>query len=148
MALFEWKKQRELEDETAEEGEEEPLSPFRACLARELGDAFLNLQEFGEKRTIRYDGVDYEDIPVVLDQTGLQNRYDIKQMKTDYSQGLLKSVTRLFCRQSDLDGQLPEEGMSLGIESLRQKGFFYRYTISTSALDEGMITLELKEIDE
>jgi hypothetical protein len=126
----------------------ENIGAFRRFLAKDNEVVFLNLKEFGENRTVRYDGTDYEEIPVVLDEIMQFARYDIKQMKTDHSQGLHKGSVRLHCRRSDLGGKLPEQGNSLSIESEKKNGFFRKYEILESRCDEGMLTVTLERVDE
>ena len=47
-------------------GEPEGSPPtFKQCAAADIHAAFLNPTEHGEVRTIRYDGVEYEDITVI-----------------------------------------------------------------------------------
>ena len=38
---------------------------FQAWAERDIRSVFLNTEEMAERRTIRYDGVTYENIPVV-----------------------------------------------------------------------------------
>ena len=47
-------------------GEPEGSPPtFKQCAAADIHAAFLNPDEHGEVRTIRYDGVEYQDITVI-----------------------------------------------------------------------------------
>jgi hypothetical protein len=123
-------------------------SAFRALLERDNAEIFLNLEEFGERRTVRYDGESYEEIPVVLDEAMQTARYNIKHLKSDYGQGLHKGAVRLHCMRRDLGNKLPEQGMPLEIESERRNGFFRKYEILESRCDEGMLTVTLERVDE
>ena len=42
------------------------MSSFKDMVARDNFGVFLNCDEFAEKRTVKYDGATYEDIPIVL----------------------------------------------------------------------------------
>lgn len=46
-------------------GEEWSPPTFKQCAAEDIHNAFLNPDEHGEVRTIRYDGVEYQDITVI-----------------------------------------------------------------------------------
>ncbi len=124
------------------------MSPFREQLAADNAQVFLNLAEFGEARSVKYDGEVYKDVNVVLDEGLEVARNNIKLMKTDHSQGLYKGQVRMFCQRKALGGKLPEIGKSLEIESERHNGFWRKYTIEESGCDEGMLTLLLKRVSE
>ena len=40
------------------------MSGFKDMVARDNFGVFLNCDEFAEKRTVKYDGATYEDIPM------------------------------------------------------------------------------------
>ena len=42
------------------------MSGFKDMVADDVHAVFLNLDEFAQKRTIRYDGEEYQDIPIVF----------------------------------------------------------------------------------
>ena len=92
-------------------GEEEPeiADGFPGMVAEDNADVFLNTQEFGERRTIRYDGEVYEDIPVVLNGNIQQNRFHARKDPTgqptqDHMQGIYLASCILHCKLSDLGG--------------------------------------------
>ena len=60
------------------------MSGFKDMVAADNAAVFLNLNEFAEKRTIRYDGEEYVDIAVVL--SGLKEK-DRSQSVSDHAQG-------------------------------------------------------------
>ena len=49
------------------------MSGFKDMVARDNFGVFLNCDEFAEKRTVKYDGATYEDIPIVL--SGLKEKF-------------------------------------------------------------------------
>ena len=61
------------------------MSGFKDMVARDNFGVFLNCDEFAEKRTVKYDGATYEDIPIVL--SGLKEK-DRRQLMSDHAQGL------------------------------------------------------------
>ena len=61
------------------------MSGFKDMVADDVHAVFLNLDEFAEKRTIRYDGEEYQDIPIVLSGLKEQER---RQLQSDHVQGL------------------------------------------------------------
>ncbi|MFQ7009971.1 MAG: hypothetical protein ACLRRN_03355 [Oscillospiraceae bacterium] len=60
------------------------MSGFKDMVARDNFGVFLNCDEFAEKRTVKYDGATYEDIPIVL--SGLKEK-DRRQLMSDHAQG-------------------------------------------------------------
>ena len=77
---------------------------------REDMSLFLNLEEFAELRTVRYDGETYQDIPVVLEGPVNEER---EQLRDDHVQGLHRVSAVLHCAESDLGGKLPRQGCPL-----------------------------------
>lgn len=124
------------------------LSAFRKQLEADSTGVFLNSDEFGQVRTVRYDGEVYENISIVLDEGVEVPHHNNKIMKTDHSKGLLKGQTRLYCQRADLGGHLPEVEDCLELESEKRQGFWIKYTVAESGCDEGMLNLLLKKVDE
>lgn len=124
------------------------LSPFRAQLAADNAQVFLNAGEFGQTRTVRYDGEVYEDIDIVLDEGLEVTHHNYKIMKTDHSKGLLKDQVRLYCQRADLGGHLPEVEDVLELESAKRRGFWIKYEVELAKCEEGMLDLLLKKVDE
>ena len=75
------------------------MSGFKDMVARDNFGVFLNCDEFAEKRTVKYDGATYEDIPIVL--SGLKEK-DRRQLMSDHAQGLYIVSSVLHCALSDL----------------------------------------------
>ena len=61
------------------------MSKFKDMVRRDIRRVFLNTGEFAENRTVRYDGVEYPDIPVVLEGP-VQEKRD--RLTDDHVQGL------------------------------------------------------------
>ena len=83
---------------------------FKDMLTSDIHDVFLNLEEFAELRTVRYDGETYQDIPVVLEGPVNEER---EQLRDDHIQGLHRVSAVLHCAESDLGGKLPRQGCPL-----------------------------------
>lgn len=83
------------------------MSGFKDMVARDNFGVFLNCDEFAEKRTVKYDGATYEDIPIVL--SGLKEK-DRRQLMSDHAQGLYIVSSVLHCALSDLGGVQPGAG--------------------------------------
>lgn len=125
---------------------------FKDVVAQDIHSVFLNIEEFGETRSVRYDGVLYKDIPVVL--TGLKeqdrNRLNSGMKGTSMSdnvQGLYAATVVMHCAQSDLGGKQPEKGQKIRVYD-PDKAFYRDYRIEASVSDMGMIRLELGGIRE
>lgn len=123
---------------------------FKDMVAADNHTTFLNLDEYGEKRIVIYDGVtydgdDHEGIPVVL--SGLKEK-DRRQLMSDHIQGLYLVSAVMHCAISDLGGKQPEKGTRIKI-STRQGGSFFRtFYVAASVCDIGMLRVELEALDE
>ena len=119
---------------------------FKDMVAADIRGVFLNLDEFAEKRTIKYDGEVYQDIPIVL--SGLKEQ-DRRQLTTDHAAGLYQVTSVLHCALSDLGGKQPEKGCKIKInEQEGGGGFFQSFYVATSTCEMGMLRVELEAIDE
>lgn len=118
---------------------------FRDAVRDDIHSVFLNTEEFGELRTVQYDGEIFTDIPVVL--TGLKERdrrrlYFGQRNKSDHVQGLYDEYTVMHCALADIGGHQPEKGQRIRIYDA--DGTWARdYRILASVLDMGMLRLEL-----
>lgn len=122
------------------------MSAFKDMVARDVHNVFLNTDEFADLRTIIYDGVTYEDIPIIL--TGLREQ-DRAAKTADNERILYRGISILHCALSDLDGKVPEKGRYMEINDEEGGGgFFQTYTIVKSICEMGMIRCELELIDE
>ena len=122
------------------------MSGFKDMVAADIHRVFLNTGEFAEKRTIRYDGDTFVDVPIVL--SGLEEK-DRRQLVTDHVQGLFLVSSTLSCALSDLDGKQPEKGMRIAINDCEGGGgFFKEYYVASSTCEMGMLRVELEAISE
>ena len=122
------------------------MSGFKDMVAADNQSVFLNLGEFAEKRTIKYDGEVYEDIPIVL--TGMKEK-DRRQLMRDHAQGLYLVSSVLHCAMSDLGGKQPEKGTRIKINDREGGGGFFReFYVAASVCEIWMLRVELEAIDE
>lgn len=122
------------------------MSGFKDMVAADIHNVFLNTDEFAELRTIRYDGEEYVDIPIVL--TGLKEQ-DRRQLQSDHVQGLYLVTSVLHCALSDLGGKQPEKGGRIEVNDEEGGGgFFRRFYVASSVCEMGMLRIELEAIDE
>lgn len=122
------------------------MSGFKDMVAADIHNVFLNTEEFAELRTIRYDGEEYVDIPIVL--TGLKEQ-DRRQLQSDHVQGLYLVTSVLHCALPDLGGKQPEKGGRIEINDEEGGGgFFRRFYVASSVCEMGMLRVELEAIDE
>lgn len=130
-------------------GEPEWAPPtFRQCAAADIHGAFLNPEEHGEVRTIRYDGVEYPDITVIESGPKEGKRSSVVQMQHDFSQGLYKRTIVLYVAEKDLKGNKPEQGTMLSMNDEAGGMFFHKYRVAESGTEMGMFRLKLEEVDE
>lgn len=129
---------------------------FKSAVERDIRKVFLNTDEFGEERTVKYDGVLFEHIPVVITNLKEQDRNRLnsglkerggRTTMSDHVQGLYSATLVLHCAQSDLDGRIPEKGQKFRIYDVGEK-FFKDYYIQASGAAMGMIRLELSRVTE
>ncbi len=107
---------------------------------------FLNVNDFAERRTVKYDGEYYVDIPIVLSASKEKRR---KQNASERTQGLYSVSTVLHCRMEDIGGLRPEKGQRLSVNNEEGGGGFFReYYVISSSLEDGMLRIELEAIDE
>ena len=122
------------------------MSSFKDMVAEDVHSVFLNLDEFAERRTVRYDGDEYLDIQVVL--SGLKEQ-DRRQLQSDHLQGLYLVSSVLHCALSDLGGNQPEKGARIKINDQEGGGGFFReFYVASSVCEMGMLRVELEAIDE
>lgn len=130
---------------------------FKDTVAADVHGVFLNLDEFGERRNIWYDGTVYEKIPVVL--SGLKEN-DRKRLTSgvkeqggrnsvaDRVQGLYNEQIVLHCAQDDLGGKQPEDGARFRISKTEDGGGWREYYVVASVADMGMLRVELAGLNE
>ena len=108
---------------------------------------FLNANEFAELRTIKYDGNVYESIPVILTKVKESERTVVTN---NYTQGIHLVSVVAHMSVADIGGVLPEQKRHIMIDDGEALGlpFFQKFTIVTSHLKMGLVTLELEAYDE
>lgn len=122
------------------------MSGFKNMVNADNNRVFLNINEFAEKRTVKYDGKVYTDIPIVL--SGLKEK-DRRQLTSDHVQGLFLVSSVLHCAIDDLDGNQPEKGQRIKINDKEGGGgFFQEFYVASSVCESGMLRVELEAIDE
>lgn len=119
---------------------------FKDMVAADNKAVFMNLGEFAEKRTVKFDGDVFVDIPIVL--TGLKEQ-DRRQLTGDHAQGLYLVTSVLHCALSDVGGKQPEKGQRILINDEEGGGgFFQPFFVASSVVEMGMLRVELEEISE
>ncbi len=124
------------------------MSGFKDMVAEDNRTVWMNDSEFAERRTIRYDGEVYANIPIVL-SGAKQSERPVMVSNGDHGQGLYLASVVLHCALSDLGGNQPEKGMRIQINDEDGGGGFYReYYVTASDCEMGMLRVELEAIDE
>jgi len=117
------------------------MSGFKDMVAQDIRKVFLNADEFAQMRTIRYDGVEYPDIPVVLEGPVEEKR---DQLADDHIQGLHMVTAVLYCAREDLGGRVPKQGAGLEITTREGGKFFRKYYVVAATDRMGMLQIELE----
>jgi len=123
---------------------------FKDMVAADIRNVFLNTDGFAEQRTIIYDDVTYEDIPVCIQDVAEVDRPRITapgsgRGGSDSAAGLYLATAVLYCARDDLGGEIPEQGHSLKIKST-ENSYFRKYVIVTSKCEMGMLCVELRAV--
>lgn len=122
------------------------MSRFKNMALADNDRVFLNLNEYGDKRTVIYDGVTYSDVPIVL--SGIKEQ-DRRQLVSDHVQGLYLVSSILHCSIRSLGGNQPEKGRRIKINDQEGGGgFFHEFYIAASVCELGMLRVELEAMDE
>lgn len=122
---------------------------FKQLLMRDVHQVFLNPEELAELRTIRYDGAEYPDIPVSLQEPECTERQRLSASGfgrggTDGAAGLHQFCGVLFCARSDLGGTVPKQGNSIQISTQTGGAFFRRYFVGRVGCEMGMLVIDLE----
>lgn len=125
-----------------------PPATFRQWAAADIAAVFLNPEEHAKERTIVYDGVTYEDIPVIEIGPKEDKRSSVVQMQHDFGQGLYKRKITLYCAEKDLGFVKPEQNTHLSMNEKKGGTFFHKFRVAKSTTEMGMYRLELEEVDE
>lgn len=120
---------------------------FKDMVASDIKSVFLNTDEFAESLIVKYDGVTYGPIPVVLTKLKEQDKKTTVR-QGDHSQGIYLDTTVMHCALSDLGGVLPEKDTRIWIQDEPESTFYKSYYVALSDIEMGMIRLELEEHDE
>lgn len=120
------------------------MSYFKELIEQDNA-TLLGIEEFGEIRTIMYDGNVYENVSVLLTGDRQKKRF---QMREDHAEGLYLNHTKMHCRAAELGEQLPEKGSLISISRDETGDFFKDYYVAESVLEVGMLLLYLEAIDE
>ena len=121
------------------------MSGFKDMVASDIHGVFLNDQEFAERRTVKYNGATYPDIPVVLNGIKQSER---KQLVFDHTMGLYLVTDIMHVALSDLGGHMPEKGRKIAISETDVPGYFRTYLVASSQNTVGMLRIELEVTDE
>ena len=127
---------------------EHPPLTFKHCAETDIEKAFLNPDELAETRTVIYDGVTFEDIPVIEIGPKEGKRSSVVQMQHDFGQGLHKRSITLYCADKDLGGVKPEQGTQLSMNNKPGGTFFHKFRVAESTTEMGMFRMKLEEVDE
>ena len=115
---------------------------FKDMVEADNLSVFLNPDEFGEERDIKYDGVTYAAVPCVM--TKLKEK-DRNTTMSDHAQGIYRVSAVLHCRLADIGNILPEKGGKIYIS---EDAFMRRYFVAQAGCEMGMVRLELEALDE
>ncbi len=121
------------------------MSAFKDMVEADIHGVFLNVDEFGERRTVKYNGEIFEDISVVLN--GIKES-DRKQLVFDHTMGLYLVTDIMHVALSDLGGHMPEKGRIISISEPDVPGFFRDYYVASVQNTVGMLRIELEVTDE
>ena len=120
---------------------------FKDMIEHDIKAVFLNADEFAERRTVKFDGYVFEDIPINLHGLDDTKR---DQRLTDHAQGLFRVSNVLHVASSDLGGHRPERGTRFYISAADEDGeeYFEVFYVASVYDQGGMFRIELEGVDE
>lgn len=120
---------------------------FKDIVEQDIKNVFLNIDEFAELHTIKYDGKEFCDIPVSLQKI---KQSDKAVSSANHTEGIYLVSAKAYFDLKDTDDKLPEQGMIFAIDDGEAAGkpFFAKYRIVTAENAMGMACLELEVYDE
>lgn len=123
---------------------------FKDLVAADIHDVFLNDSEFADRYTVRYDDVEYENVPIVLRAPKLDPRRTTGTMYVhDYSRGFYLRSATVHLARADIGGHLPETEKTFEVRrSDEPDELFARYYVKNARDEMGMVHLELEVEDE
>ncbi len=122
------------------------MSKFRDMVARFDRKTFLDLNAFGEVRTLVYSGEVFPDVAVVLERPTHKTR--LKRV-AEYVEGVYRSQLTLRCMMEDIGGELPKEGEKVRISDPSSSTLYYQdYYVKSATCEYGFLTLYLGGNDE
>lgn len=127
------------------------MSAFKDMVEADNKSIFLNADEFAEIHTVKYNGVTYSDIPVLLTKVKETKRPVLVIGKDeDHLEGLHLVTAVAHIAQADMGGVIPEQKQLIYINDGEACGepFMVTYRIKTSDCEMGMLRLELEAYDE
>ncbi len=131
-----------VQDMTPPEGTWRPPT-FKECAAADIKAVFLDLDEFAERRTVRYDGETYPDVRVVFTGPTGTRRVTLTQSWSDHTQGLYKQELVAYFDVKDIGGRQPKRDAPFYIQDVEVEDFFHCYNIEESTMEGGMVRLGL-----
>lgn len=124
---------------------------FKDMVEADNKGIFLNASEFAEIHTVEYNGVVYEDIPVLLTKVKTVERpVMVIGNDEDHLEGLHLATSVAHIALEDMGGVIPKQKKIISISDGEAVGkpFMVQYRIVTADCEMGMINLELEAYDE
>lgn len=120
---------------------------FKDVVQADSKSVFLNIGEFAETHTIKFDGEEYTDIPVAITKIKQSDR---TILQSDHAQGIYLIAEKVYFNADDTDGHLPEQGKEFKIDEGEALGkpFFQSYRVVTVENAMGVICVELEAYNE
>lgn len=120
---------------------------FKEMVEQDNAAIILNTDEFAEYHTIRFDGEEYANIPVVVTKIKQSDR---TILQSDHMQGIYLVTEKVFFHTNDTKGHLPEQGKKFEIDEGEALGkpFFQSYRIATVEDAMGIVCVELEAFSE
>ena len=116
---------------------------FRDMVESDNSAVFMNLGEYADLHSVRYDGEMYRTVPCVISQLKAQDR---TIPNADHAQGIYLVTAICHFPLASLNSIIPEKGGRIDISD--ESGFMKRYYVAQSGCDLGMVRLELEAYDE
>lgn len=124
---------------------------FKSMIHDDIGGVFLNFSEFAERRDIRFNGNEYDKVPIVLQNTRERDRREHRtSFQDDPSQGFYLTRVVAFVALDSFNGVQPEQGihMELKMDGRHGQPWWKRYAVRESQETDGLLKIQLEAVDE
>lgn len=120
---------------------------FKDTVQQDIGNIFLNTEEFAENHTVKFGGEVYKNIPVVQE---IVKQSELALSSANLMEGVYSITAKAYFDIKKTDCKMPEQGKYFEIDDGEAVGkpYFRKYRVVTAEDAMGMVCLGLEAVDE